>query len=167
MVVKEFDYISGNTAAKPERRSTELDRRKYEELKRSKKQRNKRKKEEDKKRIRGVYQIAAVLCILGVGTVIRDGKVIQLQRDVNNLNSEIRLATDENEAIRVELLKFASLDNIKTNAEEKLAMATPTKDSFVQIDLSKNYFSELENEITAEKSSEKKGLFSKIMGVLD
>lgn len=167
MIVKEFDYIKGSTATKPLRRSTEADRKKYEELKRSKKNRERRQKEEEKKKIYDVYKIVFLICLFGIVTVLRDGQVMNLQREVTKLNSEIKLLTDENEGIRVELLKVASLDNIKTNAESKLSMTMPTKDQITKIDLSQNYFAELEAELTEENNNEKKGLFSKLMGALD
>lgn len=168
MIVKEFDYIKGNTVVKPERRYTDEDKRKYEELERAKRQRRRRKKEEEKKKVRGIIQVALIFFVFGIITILRDNNVMRLQRDVNELNSQVKLATAENEAIRVQLLKFASLDNIKTNAEERLGMTLHTKDDVVKIDLSKNYFADLEAELETENNeSDNKGLFSKIMDVIN
>ena len=166
MVVKDYDYIKGNTAAKPQRRNNESDRKKYEELKRSKKDRNKRLREDQNKKRKGVLQIALVIFILGVTTVARDTKVYNMQKEVSKINSKIKIVNDENEALRVGLLKVASLENIRTNAEEKLGMTVATKEDIVQIDLSENYFAELETESTKE-NKEEKSLFSRLMDALD
>lgn len=166
MVVKEYDYIKGNTASNP-RRSSESDRRKYEELQRSKKLRKKRQIEDERRKRRGVRQIAVAIFMLGTITIARDSKVYSMQKEVTALNSEIKKVDDETEALRVELLKVASLDNIQKNAEEKLGMVVATKDQMLQMDLSENYFEDLENDKTDEKTNGDKGLFSKIMDALD
>ena len=145
MIVKEYEYIRGNTATQP-RRSSEPDRKRYEELQKAKRERKRRKLEEERRKRKGARQIAAAIAILGVITIARDTKVYSMQSDLAKLNSEIKSVDDENEALRVELLKVASLDNIKTNAEEKLGMVVATKDEMLQMDLSGNYFEDLEND---------------------
>ena len=155
MIVKEYEYIRGNTATQP-RRSSEPDRKRYEELQKAKRERKRRKLEEERRKRKGARQIAAAIAILGVITIARDTKVYSMQSDLAKLN----------EALRVELLKVASLDNIKTNAEEKLGMVVATKDEMLQMDLSGNYFEDLENDETNAKDN-KSGLFSKIMDALD
>ncbi|MBS5926500.1 MAG: cell division protein FtsL [Clostridium sp.] len=166
MKVKEYEYIRGNTAAQP-RRSSETDRKRYEELQKAKRERKRRKREEERRKRRGARQIAAAIAILGFITIARDTKVYSMQNDLAKLNSEIKSVDDENEALRVELLKVASLDNIKTNAEEKLGMVVATKDEMLQMDLSGNYFEDLENDETNAKDNNKSGLFAKIMDALD
>ena len=165
MIVKEYEYIRGNTATQP-RRSSEPDRKRYEELQKAKRERKRRKLEEERRKRKGARQIAAAIAILGVITIARDTKVYSMQSDLAKLNSEIKSVDDENEALRVELLKVASLDNIKTNAEEKLGMVVATKDEMLQMDLAGNYFEDLENDETNAKDN-KSGLFSKIMDALD
>ena len=117
MIVKEYEYIRGNTATQP-RRSSEPDRKRYEELQKAKRERKRRKLEEERRKRKGARQIAAAIAILGVITIARDTKVYSMQSDLAKLNSEIKSVDDENEALRVELLKVASLDNIKTNAKD-------------------------------------------------
>ena len=132
MIVKEYEYIRGNTATQP-RRSSEPDRKRYEELQKAKRERKRRKLEEERRKRKGARQIAAAIAILGVITIARDTKVYSMQSDLAKLNSEIKSVDDENEALRVELLKVASLDNIKTNAEEKLGMVVATKDEMLSL----------------------------------
>lgn len=175
MVVKEFDYINGNTAARP-RRSDDTDRRKYEELQRAKRQRNKRIREDQKKKRKGIRQIAMVILVLGMISIAGEAKVYVMQNEISgtnhkdedklSLNQRIKILNDDNEALRVELLKVASLDNIKTKAEERLGMVIASKDDMKHLDLSENYFEDLENDRTDDKQNGK-GLFSKLMDALD
>jgi len=144
MIVKEFEYVNGNTVVKPERRERETDKRKYEELQRSKKERNKRIREEEKKKRNGILQIAAFIFIVGIFIITRDSQVYSTQRDIDKINSEIKLIKDDNEAIRVELLKVSSLANIKTKAETKLGMVPATKENTIQIELPNKYFDNIE-----------------------
>lgn len=150
MIVKDYDYIKGNIATKPQRKSTELDREKYKELERSKWERKKRKHENERKKRVAALQIAGAVLALGFITIFRDNKVYSMQQEVTKINKSIKQVTEENEALNVELLKIGSLQNIKTNAEEKLGMVMATKDNMLQIDLSQNYFQELENEAQEE-----------------
>jgi len=140
MIVKEFEYVNGNTVVKPERKDREIDRKKYEELKRSKRERNKRLRGEEKKRRNGILQIAAFIFIIGVFIISRDSQVYSTQRDLDKINSEIKVAKADNEALRVELLKVASLGNVKTKAETKLGMVPATKETTIQLQMPNIYF---------------------------
>jgi cell division protein FtsL len=140
MIVKEFEYINGNIAEKPERRIRETDKKKYEELQRSKQERNKRLKEEAKKKKNGVLQVAAFIFIMGIFIISRDSNVYNSQKSLDTINSEIKVVKDENEALRVELLKVSSLENIKTKAETKLGMVPATKENTIQLQLPNEYF---------------------------
>ena len=166
MLVREYDYIKGNTAVNPNRQGLEKQRENKEKLEKIRKQRNKKIKEAQAKKRLGVLQIAGVIFFMGFITISRDSKVYNMQRDVTKINKEIKLINDENEALRVDLLKVASLDNIKTNAEERLGMSVATKENTIQVDFSQNYFEDLESEITDENNTQK-GLFSRLMDALN
>ncbi|MFR3912009.1 MAG: cell division protein FtsL, partial [Clostridium paraputrificum] len=81
MIVKEYEYIRGNTAAQP-RRSSEPDRKRYEELQKAKRERKRRKLEEERRKRKGARQIAAAIAILGFITIARDTKVYSMQSDL-------------------------------------------------------------------------------------
>ena len=166
MEVKEFNYVNGNTAVKPQRKSTERDRKKYEELERSKKNRNRRLLEERKSRRNALIQIAVAILIVGTVIISRDARVYSMQSNVSDIKDEIKSVTADNEALKVELLKISSLDNIKTNAETKLGMVAITKDYIIPMDMEGNYFQELNDEEAINAKVEQKGLFSKIMDAL-
>lgn len=138
MVVREYDYIRGNTVLAPERKKS------VQEVKRKKKQ---VKKGFDWKNNSGkIISTAVILAVLGAITLFIDSHVYKIQKDLSNL--EIAIA-DENakmEAINVELLKISSLDNINNIAVNGLKMTYPTKSSTITIDMSKNYFDHIRDE---------------------
>lgn len=158
MIVKEFDYVKGNTVVKPNRRISESDK-KYKELERSK--RNKQKREYQKKRQTRIacFQIATLIFTIGIVVISRDNKVYKMQKELSTLNSQINTINDENEALRIELLKIGSLENIKTNAESKLGMSIATKDNTMQIEVPSSYFEEKED----NADDKNKTVLSKIM----
>ena len=158
MIVKEFDYVKGNTVVKPTRKSKESNK-KQKELERAKRNKQKRQHEKQRKTRMACLQIAAVIFFGGFFIVHQDTKVYQKQRELASINNEIRVVTDNNEALRIDLLKMSSLDSIKTNAESKLGMSIATKDNTTQIEVPSNYF-EVENKSADEKQ---KTVFSKIM----
>lgn len=157
MIVRELDYVKGNVAVKPERKSTRTDNNRKKELKNNKK----RKRELQKKNYlrKSSIQIAAIIFLIGMATISRDAKVYTMQKELDKLDVEIKTMKDENEALRINLLKIGSLDNIKTQAEERLGMSIATKENTMEIEVPNNYFEEKKEE-TEEK---KKTLFSKLL----
>ncbi|WP_294348432.1 cell division protein FtsL [uncultured Clostridium sp.] len=157
MIVRELDYVKGNIAVKPERKSTRTDNDRKREL------RNKRRKKKElqkKNYIRkSSIQIAAIIFFVGMVTISRDAKVYTMQKELDKLDTEIETIKDENEALRVNLLKIGSLDNIKTQAEERLNMSIATKENTMEIEVPSNYFEE-EKEDTEDTN---KTLFSKLL----
>lgn len=168
MVEKEFEYIRGNTAIKPKRKVQEKDRRKYEELKKSKKNREKRILEEKKKNRKAVRQVAIFIVFMGILTIARDSQVFTVQNELASINNQIKIYTDDNEALTVDLLKNSSLDSIKTAAEENLSMTVATSDNIVPMDLSQNYFEDLDirDKKQEEVQIEDKGILDKFMDAL-
>ena len=167
MVVKEYDYIKGNNALNPKRKSTEREQKKYEELKKSKKNRERRIQEQKKKNRVAALQIAIFILLMGLVTIGRDSQVFKMQKDLTDINREIKQYQADNEALEVDLLKFSSLDNIKSSAEEQLNMTMVTKDNIVPIDLSNNYFKELDKKDKKEVEENNKGFLAKILDALN
>lgn len=144
MVKREFDYINGSTAVKPERKIQRKERN-YEEYRKAKIRRQKLKKKEKSKKFRNMIQIAMVVLVLGSITIYRDGKVYSLKSDLKNVNKEIKILDAENEAIRVDLLKNSSLKNIENNAKNKIKMLENSEAKKIEIDLSTNHLGDLMN----------------------
>jgi cell division protein FtsL len=144
MVKREFDYINGSTAVKPERKIQRKERN-YEEYRKAKIRRQKLKKQEKLRKFRNMIQIAIVVLVLGSITIYRDGKVYSLKSDLKNVNKEIKILDAENEAIRVDLLKNSSLKNIENNAKNKIKMLENSEAKKIEIDLSTNHLGDLMN----------------------
>ena len=51
-----------------------------------------------------------------------------MQRKISDLNTQINQTQEENEALKVKLLKFSSLNNIQEKAGTKLSMFIPNKE---------------------------------------
>lgn len=165
MVVKEYDYIKGNTALNPKRKVNERDNKKYDQLKKSKKNRERRIQEQKRKTRATMLQISLFILIMGIITIARDSQVFTMQKELTNINKEIKIYEAENEALKVDLLKASSLDNIKDIAENKLEMNIATKDNIVAVDLSQNYFKELDQKDKSE-NKESKGIINKVLDAL-
>lgn len=166
MIVKEFDYVKGNTALAPKRKSTEKDRRKYEELKRAKKNRQRRIIDQRKSNIIAMIQISSLILLFGIITIARDSNVFELQNQLTNVNQQIKNVTDDNEALNIDLLKDSSLENVMTTANQSLGMTMATKDNLVPVDLSVNYFSSLDKKNTSENKTDNKGIINRMIDAL-
>lgn len=166
MVVKEFDYVNGNAALQPKRKIDEKERKKYEELKKSKKNRQRRLLDEKKKNRKAIGQIALFILFMGILSISRDAQVFSSQNELRDINREIKLITAENEALHVDLIKYASLDSIKATAENSLGMVSATRDNVVEIDLSENYFASLEEKEALEAKEEERGILAKVKDAL-
>ena len=112
-----------------------------------------------------MLQISLFILIMGIITIARDSQVFTMQKELTNINKEIKIYEAENEALKVDLLKASSLDNIKDIAENKLEMNIATKDNIVAVDLSQNYFKELDQKDKSE-NKESKGIINKVLDAL-
>lgn len=151
MVVREYDYIRGNTALAPERKIKE------QEVKRKKKQ---VKKEFDWKNNRiKIISSALIVSILGVASLSIDSYVYKIQKNLSNIEVEMDSEMARSEAMKVELLKVSSLDNINNIAMNGLNMSYPNKSSIITIDMSKNYFDHIKEK---KETNTKTNLIAKI-----
>lgn len=143
MVSREYDYIGGNTAFNPKRSLQEERRRQHKEILEKRRKEQQRSEREAKKTfINNILQIAAIALILGIVTIAVDGKVYRMQNDLTAVKSEIKSAEADYEALRVSLLKVASINEIKNYASE-VKMTTPQKDDIISVDLSKDFFANI------------------------
>lgn len=161
---REYDYIRGNTAVNPNR--------KYKEFDEEQRKKNLEKAERERKRklialrdkkTKNIIHIALVVCALGVVTIMREGRVYKVQQQLTEIKYEVKNLESSSEALRVDLLKFSSLDNIKVKAQS-IGMINPNKSQSIIVDMSKNYFPELTKDTTNKK--EKENLFSMLTDAL-
>jgi cell division protein FtsL len=165
---REYDYIKGNTVLAPERKTrVRKPGKKYKQIQRRKQivsknilLRNRRKN--DRKYI---LTVAVVIFSLGFITISGDNKVYSMENQVRNIDTQISQTQEENEALKVKILKFSSLNNIEKNAEGKLSMFIPKKEQTIKVDFSKNYFQDLKPKST-ESNAKNSNLFSKIMNLI-
>ena len=112
------------------------------------------------------YIFTVILFVLGLGciTIAGDGKVYKLQNNVTTLENQINSTKEENEALRVKILKYSSLDNIEENAGNSLGMYLPHSDDVVKIDFSDDYFKDVNvnNTTVQKKESSFRGFFEKV-----
>lgn len=132
MLIKEFDY-NGSSALKPQRKGIEPKRKRNNEKKNNV---DKKKKYiyKQKKTRNAVFQVAILIFILGFITITRDVKVYSIQGEVIKINNDIKILTNENEALQVELLKVNSLEKIVEIAKNKLKMVNPTNEEKISLE---------------------------------
>lgn len=153
MVVREYDYIRGTTALAPEKKKS------VQEVTRKKKQ---VKKGFDWKNNRSrIISTALIIGILGAVSLTIDSYVYKIQKELSNLEIQIADEVAMSEAMKVDLLKVSSLDNINNVAVEGLGMTYPTKTSSITIDMSKNYFDHIKSENSTDTNT---GFIAKLIG---
>ena len=79
------------------------------------------------------------------------------------MSSTIKNMKEENEALKVKILKYSSLSNIEGNASAKLGMYIPSTEDVVKIDFSENYFKDIDTVESTAKNG--KNIFSKIADI--
>lgn len=161
---REYDYIRGNTAVNPNRKYEDFNNdQKKKEIERAAKEKRRKLRALRDKKTKDIIHVSLVICALGVITIMRDGNVYETQKRLIEIKTEVKNVEADNEALRVDLLKFSSLENVKSTAEE-IGMKNPSNSEYITVDMSKNYFPELTKDDT--KKVEKKSFFSNLMDAL-
>ena len=158
MGAREYNYTRGNTALVPERKP-QYDKNKKQKIKEE--LRAKKIKKLKVNLISNVVGISALVCILGGITLAIDGYVYDRQNELTQIKEKSEVSSDINDALKVMLLKYSSLENVKNVAENELSMVYPNKDNTIMIDMSKDYFSHISEEENGESFLDKiKGIFN-------
>ena len=158
MGARQYNYTRGNTALVPERKP-QYDKNKKQKIKEE--LRAKKIKKLKVNLISNVVGISALVCILGGITLAIDGYVYDRQNELTQIKEEAEVSSDINDALKVMLLKYSSLENVKNVAENELSMVYPNKDNTIMIDMSKDYFSHISEEENGESFLDKiKGIFN-------
>ncbi|MDZ7543094.1 cell division protein FtsL, partial [Clostridium perfringens] len=87
-------------------------------------------------------QVSCIALVLGISSMARDGKVYKMQNDLSKVKNEMKVATEEGKALKVNLLKYEPLSDI-VDAANKEGMKIPGKNDSVVVDLTKNFFANL------------------------
>lgn len=158
MGAREYNYTRGNTALVPERKP-QYDKNKKQKIKEE--LRAKKIKKLKVNLISNVVGISALVCILGGITLAIDGYVYDRQNELTQIKEEAEVSSDINDALKVMLLKYSSLENVKNVAENELSMVYPNKDNTIMIDMYKDYFSHINEEENGESFLDKiKSIFN-------
>lgn len=163
MQERQYGYVRGNTVIAPERkqRTAKTNKRKNSILRKHNKQKAlAQSKKNDRKYM---FVIVASIFTLGCMTIAGDTKVYNMQREVTKMSSTIKNMKEENEALKVKILKYSSLSNIEGNASAKLGMYIPSTEDVVKIDFSENYFKDIDTVESTAKNG--KNIFSKIADI--
>lgn len=159
MLQKEFDYIKGNTIVNPNLAPLDPNTEKqYERLKKVKKNKRIRQKLRKREIIKSYIQIIAAVFIVGMIVIWGDNKIYKAQDQLNQLKNSISTMQNENEALKITVLKSSSITELRNTAEKKIKMINPTKDNIIYVDLKKNNFKS--NEV--KDTEVNKGILSKI-----
>lgn len=144
-------YISGNTALVPERKTNKpVKKDQYEKLRKSKQEREQRLRAERRKRKKSTIQLIALLFIMGVVLIGRYASIFSMQKELSTIKKEINSVNAQNEALKLDILKLSSFQNIKQSAEKHLKMVEPDKNNAIAVDLSKNNFKSTEEDKKVE-----------------
>lgn len=140
---REYDYIRGNTALDPKRieRNIEKKVQKQSQIKKQKALKI-RQNEFRKTLVKNILQIASVTLVLGVITIARNGSIYKVQKNLADAKNQISKSNEQGEALRVDLLKYSSVSDVKQIATKSKMIMPNSKDS-VSIDLSKDFFPNL------------------------
>ncbi|MDD5794867.1 hypothetical protein ACTNDG_05025 [Clostridium sp. HCP1S3_B4] len=167
MLVKEVEYYNNeNTLNYPKKRAREEERKKYDELRRAKRNREKRKRAQSKLKRKIAFEVISVAFIAGIITLAIDSRVFNMQSQLTAINKQIETVKADNEDLTVKLLQTGSLDDIEINAQNRLGMVSTTKENIITVDLSKNYFQQLDDEDNAAKE-ENLSIYQKIKLALE
>ena len=162
---REYDYIKGSTVSAPERKSrVSKPDKKYKQIQRRKNIKNRNTLLRNRRKNDRQYILTMVVIIFGIGfiTISGDSKVYDMQRKISDLGTQINQTQEDNEALKVKLLKFSSLKNIQEKDGTKLHMFIPNKEEITTIDFSQNYFTDLEQG-SSKNSTKEANLFSKLV----
>lgn len=137
IVVKEDSYIRGNTVLAPGHTNAQEEHT-YEQYK---KEKNKIIKKNKQKRVTSKAKILRnilVTFIVGVTLVARYCMLYNMQKELSAVKSSIVSLNKENENLKVELVKYSSLQIVEETAFKKLAMVLPDKNDAIYTNLSKD-----------------------------
>ncbi|GIM27988.1 hypothetical protein CPJCM30710_06540 [Clostridium polyendosporum] len=165
LVMKNYD-VKGNVAFNPKRKIDGPNHDKqYESLRRSKIERKNRLQEQQKASRKAATQVILLILVLGLITIWRDSKVYNLQNQLSITNKQIKDINSENEALRIEIIKSSSLENIKTIAENNLKMSVPEKEDIVKAAVTEDYFKD-DTMLAIKQKKQDKNLLAKIKDAL-
>jgi cell division protein FtsL len=135
IVEKNKFEINGNTVLAPDESFRKP---RYEDLEESRKQTKQSKKLKGIKRKKNVLVNILLVFIVGVTIIARYSMIYNYQDNISKTKAEIDMLGKENDAYKVELIKFRNISYIEEIATQKLHMVKPRISDIQYCNLSKN-----------------------------
>jgi cell division protein FtsB len=134
--------ILGNTVLAPEE---SFRKRKYEDLEKSREQTKQSKRLRNMKKKKSILINIFLGFVIGVTIIARYSMIYNYQNTTFKAKTEIEVLTKENDAFKVQLIKFKNISYIEEIATEKLHMVNPRISDIEYCNLSKNNLETKEN----------------------
>ena len=160
MIIEKNKFeILGNTVLAPEE---SIRKRNYEDLEKSREQTKNSKRLRNIKKKKNVLINIFLVFAMGVTIIARYSMIYNYQDATSKAKAQIEVLSKENEAYKVQLIKFKNISYIEEIATEKLHMVNPRISDIQYCNLSKN------NLETKENSEVKisKNIINKIKGFI-
>ena len=159
IIEKNKFQIHGNTVLAPDE---SFRKQKYEDLEKSRKQINDGKNQRDIKKKKSVLINILLVFVIGVTIIARYSIIYNIQEATSKARDEISALNKENDAYKVQLIRFRNISYIEKTATEKLHMVKPRISDIQYCNLSK------ENLITKEPVEMKisNNIINKIKGIV-
>ena len=131
MGIENLKYDIEKSILEPKRKKSQYERKKLEEkyLMRQKE----KAKRASIRRVKRVLTYTVGIIILGFITLIRFSGIYELQSEIEELNGEIRVLSEDNEDLNIKISEGLSLEKIEKVAVDQLDMIYPSKEDVVNI----------------------------------
>ncbi|MGV8984386.1 hypothetical protein [Clostridium sp.] len=159
IVAKNKFELDGNTVLAPDE---QVRKRRYEDLEKSKQQTQQSKKVKDIKSKKSILKNILLGFVIGITIIARYCMIYNYQDTTSKAKAQIETLNKENDAYKLELIKFRNIGRIEQTATTKLHMVKPSISDVQYCNLSKN------NLVTVEKSEVKisSDIISKIKNII-
>ncbi len=149
IVAKNKFELDGNTVLSP---SESYEKRKYEGLEESRKKADQSKKQKEIKKKQSILKYILLGFVIGVTIIARYCMIYNYQSAAAKTKAEIGILNKENDAYKVELIKFRNISYVEKVAVGRLNMVKPKYSDIQYLDLSKNNL-EVKKELQVKKST--------------
>lgn len=139
MIIEKNKFqIHGNTVLAPDE---SLKKQKYEDLKKSQKQINDAKNKKNIKKKKNILFNILLIFVIGITIIARYSMIYNIQDATSKTRDEIAALNRENDAYKVQLIKFKNISYIEEIATQKLKMVKPRISDIQYCNLSKDNLS--------------------------
>ena len=135
IIEKNKFQVHGNTVLAPDE---SFKKQKYEDLEKSRKQIKDAKNQRDVKKKKSVLINILLVFVVGITIIARYSMIYNIQDTTSKTRDEIAALSKENDAYKVQLIKFRNISYIEKIATEQLHMVKPRISDIQYCNLSKD-----------------------------